>query len=630
MRIHRLGAALLVAGVAACPFTAAAKDRVVQIELLVQGDSVTVLSMEDAPMWTKESLPRKPQITEKSWRKIEHDQSELLVVLHDEKGKVFQNYAYPGRYVAFLETIAGSEKGQAQKEQAQKEQAQKEQAQKEQAEKEQAEKKSAEKKSAEKEQASKARALKGGFATPSYNVRTLFLALPKKTAFISFYRSEVRHFPMGMNQEAFDPERFHAMTFESKSKSDGSGRPGDAVGFGWNLLGLYPVPRTPKGQPPKPFDMLEVPRTLKFSGFPKKLPPNLGAKLHPDKAKKATMSTVCSGPGTVTGHVQIFSATAPVTPGNRNFNIVIFGDGFTSSVADVSRYQIFADRAAQAFHNVPPFSDHFPNINLWRIDTASDNSGIANCPNMPCPEPRVPADTYYRMSGCMTPAGGLSECDVLYAGYIGPEVLCPLNFAARQELGEIYIDLRLVIVNCDIYGGAAYPADRLAVIPAYDSMDFPELVLHESAHVVGGLCDEYWVCVNWEGESFPNFATIEQVNDGGVPWRALDPWWALNKHIRGVAPCSATGTDHNYDFCAGVDSSGPGPIRGAFWGCQFFDPAYVPSDCCSLDCADWQVASTYFRPSPQCKMKALYWPFCFACSDAVGNRVRNPPPLIFP
>jgi len=592
---------LAIAGVAArasgTPARSKSKDRVIQVEVLIEGNSVSILSSGDATIWTEESLPQKPRITRETWRKIEHDQSELLVVLHDENGKVLRTYAYPGRYVAFLEAAPAS--------------------------------------------AHPGLPFAGGFASPSSNVRMLVLPIPAKTMFLSFYRTEVRHESVHVDPAALNPERFDASTFERNRNRDRLPG-GEFISFGWSLLGTCPVPRPLGDRPPKPID-LEIPRILEVPDFPRDPPPKLLKKLRPEIPFEGPyVGTLCApGAGTVTGHVQLHAAIPFFRI--RPYNIVIFGDGFTGSTADVAEYQRLATLAADAFRTTPPFSDHFSNINLWRIDTECPDSGVANCPGTPlttCPNTLATAETYYRISGCMPSTRGVAGCNPSYAGYVGPRALCPLDIAAEQELPGVYVDLRLVIANCELYGAAAYPADRLVVITRCvncnpvpcDPDIFAEVLLHETAHTVGKVCDEYWVCVKWEGETFPNFATLEQVNADDVPWQALDPSWPQNRHVRGVAPCSASGADHNSNPCAGTVATLSPSLHGAFFGCQFIDPdSVVSSICCNWgSCAMDQstLASPYFRPSPQCKMKELRKDFCFVCSEAIRQRIENPLTLI--
>ena len=594
-----IAAALGFANVAAADLE---KEQVFQIEVLIEGNEVSVLSLQPAKYWTKESLPGEPRLTGETWRNLEHDQSELLAVVYDPKGKVLRTYAYPGRYVAFLETSAS---------------------------------------------ASPELHWQGGFGSPAKNVRMLFLSVPSQAAYILFFRSEVRHDPWSSDLDAGNRKEFDAFATEEIDEPR-HGVPGEVATFGWKFLGKCPIPQDPRNKPPKPFGEPELPRIFHFPPLPLPLP-DISHRMFPNPEwwklldQLWTISPIpcATGPGTVTGHVPLNTAAPSTT--HRAYNVVIFGDGFANNVADTNLFQSRADLVVTAMQTISPYSDHFGNINIWRIDTESLTSGIANCTGtdgLTCPNPLVDPNTYYLITGCNESTLDIPGCNPTSPRYLGPTALCPFDVAAEQELPGVYVDLRLVIANCDSYGGAAYPADRLVVVTTCteytDTQVFTNLLLHESAHAIGFVCDEYWGCVKWEGEQFPNFATLAQVNADDVPWKGLDPFWTVHKHVLGTAPCTATGADHNWNpfSSPAVDGSVPPSLHGAFWGCGFIDSGAVDS----TRCCEWSRAKAfsdplgapYFRPSPRCKMRELEQPFCFACSDAIGHWLGHPLFFIMP
>jgi len=479
--------------VAAPASSAASQEQVIQIEVLIEGNQLAILSMQEATSWTKELLPRKPQLNQHTWQGLDHDQSELLVVLYDDDGKPLRTYAYPGRYVSFLE--AGSEDRKS--------------------------------------------PLQGGFSSPSPNVRMLYMSVPSNAVYVLFFRTEVRHEPWSDDLEPRNRDRFQVFT-----TGDAEGfNSGNLATFGWTFMGKCPLPKPPRDRPPRPPGPPELPRILRFRPFPPEPPPDLLERMLPDPQwwRRNNLEWIiaqgwCSpGLGQVTGHEQLLSAVRRFH--RRAYNIAIFGDGFREF--EMEEYQTLASSFVDALQTTPPFSQHLDNINVWRIDTECLTSGVANCPGnncQTCPSVNETPNTYYKISGCTTPVSGVPECIPTNPGYLGPTALCPFDLAAFWEIPGVFIDLRFVIANCPCYGGAAYPADRLVVVATcqgYPPGVFKNLALHESAHAVGFLCDEYWGCVKWEGESFPNFATLSQVQDDEVPWKDLEPTWKSFKHILG-------------------------------------------------------------------------------------------------
>jgi hypothetical protein len=236
------------------------------------------------------------------------------------------------------------------------------------------------------------------------------------------------------------------------------------------------------------------------------------------------------------------------------------------------------------------------------------------------------------------------SCVQSFPAFLGPTQLCPLDVAAAQELPpDTFVDLRLVIANCCVRGACSYPSDRLVVVGTCDSFqstEFQNLVLHECAHVIGGVCDEYWVCAQWEGETFSNFGTVDEVRSGSLRWGDLLPD-IPPRHLFGLPGCVNNGRDHNrnlFNTSTTDDTLGAGlsaSTKGAFWGCQFVaeDFASNEENCCAFDWSQMvsdPAGFPYFRPSPDCKMRYLDSEFCFVCSQAVGYWLSHPVLLAYP
>jgi len=150
-------------------------------------------------------------------------------------------------------------------------------------------------------------------------------------------------------------------------------------------------------------------------------------------------------------------------------DIAILGDGYRD--AEYAKFVDDAKRAAGYWFSVEPFKARQGDFNVSAVFAASADSGITD------PYLGLKKNT---VLGCAYYSGG-SERSLADGN----------RYALREVASAIAYDFVLVLANARRYGGSAYFGGPAAV--AIDSAAAPYLVIHEFAHAIGGLADEYYV-----------------------------------------------------------------------------------------------------------------------------------------
>lgn len=156
-------------------------------------------------------------------------------------------------------------------------------------------------------------------------------------------------------------------------------------------------------------------------------------------------------------------------PPGTKANIAILGDGYRE--AEYPKFAADARRAAGYLFAVQPFARRMADFNVYAVFAASTDSGITD------PYLGLKKDTVFRSA---YGSGGAER--VLADGH--PR-------AVREAASAAPYDFVLILANARRYGGSAVfggPA-----VAAIDSAAARYLVVHEFAHVFGGLADEYYV-----------------------------------------------------------------------------------------------------------------------------------------
>jgi len=150
-------------------------------------------------------------------------------------------------------------------------------------------------------------------------------------------------------------------------------------------------------------------------------------------------------------------------------DIAILGDGYRE--AEFSKFADDAERAAGYLFSVEPLKSRRRDFNLRSVFTPSAESGVT--------------DLYL----------GLKKDTALRCAYGSATAERTLraedNRAVREIACAVPYDFLLILANARRYGGSAYfggPA-----VAAIDSARARYLVIHEFAHAMAGLADEYYI-----------------------------------------------------------------------------------------------------------------------------------------
>lgn len=155
-------------------------------------------------------------------------------------------------------------------------------------------------------------------------------------------------------------------------------------------------------------------------------------------------------------------------PSSARFDLVIIGDGYTSSQMGTLRQH--AQSKWNEIAATAPWNTYRNSVNVWLVEVVSNQSGVDNDPYQ-----GVYRDTALDMH--------------FWCG--GTERLLCLNEAKAQQYASQApaADAIVAVGNTIKYGGAGYPS--LATVAGGNSLS-AGIVIHELGHSVGGLADEYW------------------------------------------------------------------------------------------------------------------------------------------
>jgi hypothetical protein len=296
-------------------------------------------------------------------------------------------------------------------------------------------------------------------------------------------------------------------------------------------------------------------------------------------------------------------------PADR-FDIVILGDGFAEHELGIFDHR--AVTIAAALLQMPPFAALRHLINIHTVRAISAESGITDCPAA-----SATRRTYF---------GARGNFNGSFPGFIG--VANPQRVYAAAELiaPRSELDLFLIIANCAIEGGSAFPDLRLAFVTMYtDLVKFANIAAHEMAHVMARNAEEYIGCAPADPMNrYPNQATEADRVAGTVPWTSLalpaeldasggfravhvqgDPFDASNEP---VLPPSLTG------------------MLGLYWGCQDIDVPPGGGTVASCDPYQDPRGARFFRPMARCKMRKSFFDFCRVCSDRIAQVIQAAAP----
>jgi hypothetical protein len=251
-------------------------------------------------------------------------------------------------------------------------------------------------------------------------------------------------------------------------------------------------------------------------------------------------------------------------PASNRFNIVFLSEGYTS--AQLSQFASDATNGLTAFLAHQPYREYSNYFNAFAIRVASTDSGSDH------PVNNSYVNTYFNSS---------------YDAVSDYLITIPPNaFDANSSHGQGKVDallqtnmpkcnLSVLLVNDTTHQGGSDGFDKTA-IAAMEPVSMPEILTHETGHVMAGLGDEY----TFANPGFPNTEepnTTVETNRAGIKWKA----W--------IAPATPVPTPPTSDY---------GSVVGLFQGAHYH-------------------TNGWYRPKLNCLMSTLYSPFCDVCSEAL-------------
>lgn len=246
-------------------------------------------------------------------------------------------------------------------------------------------------------------------------------------------------------------------------------------------------------------------------------------------------------------------------PTSNRLNMVVLSEGYTSN--QLGQFAMGATNAVNVLLSYQPYQEYRNYFNAFAIKVASNQSGSSHY--------GVPNNTYFNSS---------------YDTNSDRLITIPPNFAdADYSHGQGKVDallqtnmpnchLSILLVNDNTDGGSdGFNKTAIASI-GYQS---PEILAHETGHVLANLGDEYTTpYTGFPDTEEPN--TTQQTNRLLIKWKA---WISTNTPV--PTP----------------DTAGDGVV-GLFQGAHYHT-------------AGW------YRPELNCLMCSSYAPFCDVCSEAL-------------
>ena len=271
-------------------------------------------------------------------------------------------------------------------------------------------------------------------------------------------------------------------------------------------------------------------------------------------------------------------------PNSQRFNIVIMGDGYQAS--EQAKLATDVKAFVDLLRATAPYTDLWCGINVFRIDVVSTDSGAddpGTCGDGSAGSGATPR-TYFNSTFCSD-------------GNVRRLLSCNDDTAhdlAVAQVPEVLISM--VIVNTTEYGGSS--DGRVAKFSTAASS--AEIALHEMGHLAFGFADEYDCRTCVAGE------TGQDHYGGGEPGQPNVTKNTDPATIKWKTSLTAAGdglpTTQNGD-CTKQDSQGnPKAVTyvGAYEGANYFH--------CGC-----------YRPSFNCRMRALNNPFCLVCQQVIRD-----------
>jgi len=291
--------------------------------------------------------------------------------------------------------------------------------------------------------------------------------------------------------------------------------------------------------------------------------------------------------GTADGHVVGVHKVIDHGADADRYNIVILGDGYRA--AELKKFKADVNGFIKTFRTTAPYDKLWGGINVHRIDVASTDSGADD-----------PGTCGDGSSGAGVKARTYFDATFCGDGRIRRLLTCNASLARSTALARVpATHMTMVIVNTAQYGGSG---GAIATFSTHASA--AEIGLHEMGHTAFGFADEY--------EAYAGCGSGETGHDHYAGAEPVEPNVTANANPktikwRSVLTRAADGlpTTRNAN-CADCDTQGnpkPASYVGAYDGARYFH--------CGC-----------YRPSFNCRMRALGNPFCGVCQQVIADSLQ--------
>lgn len=414
---------------------------------------------------------------------------------------------------------------------------------------------------------------------PAFDDRRITIPLPEGAAFLGFLRAEIA--PLGKRQKAQslwkDPCRVPGRETLPARESPS----GQRSVFVPKLLSLYDLRSKPDpGDPPSPPPL--PPLDTPIRGLPPLRVRDACVWPFPDPRDLAKL--ICPAPAGDFDGTTVLAGSGGTS--SSRFDIVILGDGF--QISELAAFHTWADRYKTELLSHEPFASSSAKINIHEVRTSSTDSGVGSCPDS-APSARK---TYYWVKGkCVDEYGTTGG-----AGYFCTQSICNVIDAVERVAPLHEVELIVMIVNCDVYGGKAEPDNSLVFVPGYTHLNqFERLALHESGHGIAAFGEEDVRCAPSDPlRFFPNIVHESSKNNA---------WW---KSLATPSELDSAGDFLAHYVCP--DCPPPSEHRlGLYWGAQWADTTGQSAPChpdCLPDpvCPGCHPSCSFYRAEALCKM----------------------------
>lgn len=277
-------------------------------------------------------------------------------------------------------------------------------------------------------------------------------------------------------------------------------------------------------------------------------------------------------------------------PPEDKIDILIMGDGFTSSTTDTKRFDTKVQEFVNKFFDISPYKEMKTLFNVYKAVVESKESGIDR------PEDGVTKDTALNTS---YGTGGFVRLITPNDGGKAIQDVCNQAPGDYSEGGQDYGAV-VVLINDTEYGGGG--GGGIACVSVgqdgtYDYLGLADMSAHELAHSLGLLGDEYEV----DGYKSHTGPEPEAPNLTVETQRSLIKWKRFINNTTAIPTFSKNG---NCNKPNQNPTSGPIDVVGLFEGGGFW-------------------ACGIYRPEDGCKMRDLNLPFCTVCIKTLLDTAIN-------